>query len=289
MKRGIALAAVLLAAALACDAEGRTLFYPTVLDGAKNLLADARWAAPKLDSEKECVATEVKGGPFSSDENAWRVESFAPESAYWRTYPQVEKGHVYLVGAWVRYSNAKILFWNYGKNPVNGKNVDQRVYSFGGFNSYLSPYLSDRTKRNLGGDPDSWKLIWRFLEFPDGLADGRLCVAMGIYMATGAMTFASPFLVDVTGNADPSLTIDIRDAKPIRKLTIVHPELKDTIWTKEFATPVTEYRETVGGAVTDYRRGFDNNKVAGHALNVFYADGSSSVVFAPQENIFQGR
>ena len=41
---------------------------------------------------------------------------------------------------------------------------------------------------------------------------------------------------------------------------------------------------------TDFGRGLDSaNRIAGHALNVFYADGTATKVFAPQENVFMQR
>ena len=202
--------------ALALAAEGRILFYPTVLESATNMLAQAKWRPPKKET---CRAVRAKGGPFSADEPAWETESFAPESAYWRTYARVKQGHSYLVGAWVKYANAKILLWNYG-TQVDGKPSNQRLYCFGGFQYYLTPYMSDELQRKLGGNPDEWKLLFRRLDYPVALKSDSLCLAMGTYMATGKMTMSAPFLVDVTGVPGRSLTIDIAGEKPIRRLTV---------------------------------------------------------------------
>lgn len=287
---------ILLAAAIAACiapavlAEGHVLFYPTVLRGAKNLFEDGAWRRPSLPHEKGSESSVVQGGPFSEKAPAWKVVSFEPESAYWRQHVKVMRGRTYLLGAWVKYSNAKILFWNYGKQATDGRRWDQRLYCFGGFNDYLTPYLSPRLRDKLGGDPAAWKLCFRTLTFPEPLDGDQLCCAIGLYMATGEMTFSSPFLVDVTDLADMSLTVDIAGARPIRALTIEHVGVRDTIWRRDFAKPVTDFCEAVP-SVTNYARGMegDVNKIEGHALNVYYADGTSGVVFAPQENVFKYR
>ena len=283
---------VLLVAALICGGVqtggARVLLYPTALSRSVNLMEGLTWFPPTLNSEKECVAEETRGGPFSQNDHAWRIE-FAPQSAYWRSYPTVEKGHVYLVGAWVRYSNAKVLIWSYGTQAEDGKLSDQRIYSFGGFNDYLLPYLSEKSLKKLGGDPAAWKLVYRVLEFPEALKDNRLCVGIGLYASTGAMVFSSPFLIDVTEEKDRSLTIDIADVvNPIRSLKVLHTELKDTIWTKSFDAPIREYKASLP-VITDFMRGFDQNKVFGHSLEVVHEDGVRQVVYAPHENVFQNR
>ena len=276
---------LLCALVLALEANGRVLFYPTALKSSTNLLAQAKWRPPKKET---CRAVPTKGGPFSADEPAWEIESLAPESAYWRTYAHVKPGHSYLVGTWVKYANAKILLWNYG-TQVDGKPSNQRLYCFGGFQYYLTPYMSDELQRKLGGNPDEWRLLFRRLDYPVALKSDTLCLAMGIYMATGKMTMSAPFLVDVTDAPDRSLTIDIVGEKPIRRLTVEHVGERDTIWQRDFPEPVADFHAALSG-VTDFGRGLDSaNRIAGHALNVFYADGTATKVFAPQENVFTQR
>ncbi len=268
--------------------QDRALFYPTILKTGTNLLASAKWRPPSKKSGKDCRTAWVKGTPFDADAPAMEVESFAPESAYWRTFAKVQKGHRYLVGAWVKFSNAKVLFWTYGKK-LDGKPSDQRLYSLAGYQSYLSPYFSDELKRQLSGRADEWKLMFRTLEYPDGLVDGNICVAMGLYMATGKVTIAAPFLLDITDVKDVSLMVDVVGAKPMRKLTIKHVGVRDVIWEKNFSSPVADFMEAVP-SVTDFMRGMDGkNQIDGHALNIYYADGTSAKVFAPQENVFKQR
>ncbi len=61
------------------------------------------------------------------------------------------------------------------------------------------------------------------------------------------------------------------------------------IWEKSFSSPVADFMEAVP-SVTDFMRGMDGkNQIDGHALNIYYADGTSAKVFAPQENVFKQR
>ncbi len=266
----------------------RVLFYPSVLKSSTNMLAGAKWRPPGEASEKDSRAAWVKGTPFDAGAPAMEVETFTPESAYWRTSVNVQKGHTYLVGAWVKYASARILFWNYGKK-ADGKPSDQRLYCFAGTQSYLTPYFSDRIRQRLGGDPDEWKLMFRTLEYPEPVAGDRITVAMGLYMSTGKVTIAAPFFIDVTDVDDTSLLIDIAGAKPVRRLTIEHVGVRDVIWQKEFPSHVTDFCVKVP-TVTDFRRGMDGrNEIDGHALNVHYADGTMSKVFAPLEHVFRYR
>ena len=285
--RLIAIAATFLPLLLLGDCA-HVLFYPAVLKTAPNLLADAKWRPPGEASEKDSRAAWVKGTPFDASAPAMEIETFAPESAYWRSHVNVQKGHTYLVGAWMKYSNARILFWNYGKK-VDGKPSDQRLYCFAGMQSYLKPYFSDRVLQRLGGDPDDWKLMFRTLEYPEPVAGDRITVAMGLYMSTGKVTIAAPFFIDVTDVTDTSLMIDIAGAKPVRRLTIEHVGVRDVIWQKDFPSPVTDFCEKVP-TVTDFRRGMDGrNEIDGHALNVYHVDGTMSKVFAPLEHVFRYR
>ena len=266
----------------------RVLFYPSALRTAPNLLEGAKWMPPSEKSEKDSRAAKLQGGPFSADEPAYEVESFAPESAYWRTHAKVSKGHKYLVGAWVKFASAKVLFWCNGRR-IDGKPSDQRLYCFSGFQAYLTHYFSEPIRRRLGGSPDEWRLMFRTLEYPEALVDDSMTIAMGLYMTTGKMAFAAPFLVDVTDAADTSLLIDIADAKPIRKLMIEHVGVRDAIWQKDFPKGVTDFMEAVP-SVTDFRRGMDaRNQIDGHALNVYYVDGSMTKVFAPLEHVCKHR
>ena len=183
--------------------QPRVLFYPSVLKSGKNMLEGAKWRPPGEKSEKDSRAARLKGGPFSVDEPAYEVESFAPESAYWRTHAKVLKGHTYLVGAWVKFSNAKILFWCNAKR-IDGKPSDQRLYCFSGFQSYLTPYFSETVRNRLGGNPDEWRLMFRTLEYPEPVVNDSVTIAMGLYMATGKMVFSAPFLLD-TADGTPCL------------------------------------------------------------------------------------
>jgi len=266
--------------------EARVLFYPAVLDFGTNLFDGVQWTPPNMSCEKGCTYSRAKGGPFSPDEPAYRVKMPRPSAAYWRAHPPVQAGRTYLVGAWVRFANAKVLLCNDAIHPVTGKRINRRLYCFGGHNAWIEPFLSPRTLEKLVGNADEWRLCYRHISFPDGIKPGSHTSAFGLYIAGGEMEFSHPFFIDVTDLKDKSLKIDIADSKPVRSLAVVHVGLRDVVWRKEFATPVMRFTTTLPG-VTDYSRGFDRNTIEGHALEVQYADGSRETVYAPQERIFQ--
>ena len=73
------------------------------------------------------------------------------------------------------------------------------------------------------------------------------------------------------------------------RLAVEHVGERDTIWQRDFPEPVSDFHAALSG-VTDFGRGLDSaSRIAGHALNVFYADGTATKVFAPQENVFTQR
>ena len=253
-----------------------------------NILANVSWSQPNGDTP-HFVARTLKGGPFSDAADAWSVTLLAPDGAYWRAYPAVEKGRTYLYGAWVRIDNANILLRSYGTDGGTGKPLDQRLYCYGGFNAYLRPDLSERMAKKLAGDPGEWKLCYRLLSFPNGVKGGRFCAAMGVYLSTGTMTFSEPFLIDVTDAADRSLTVDVSGDRPFRRLTVVATGLGDIMWSKDFAEPVTSFKGTVPADRADFARGQDAAVIEGHTLEVTYADGTSAVVHSPQEKTFTKR
>ena len=269
-----------------CRADARVLFYPSALDTETNLFDGVAWTPPNMSCEKGCTYSRGKGGPFSPDEPTYRVKMPEPKAAYWRAHPPVSAGRTYLVGAWVRFSNAKILLCNDAIHPVTGKRINRRLYCFGGHNAWVEPFLSPRTLENLGGKPDEWKLCYRHISFPDGLNPGSHTSAFGLYIAGGEMEFSHPFFIDVTDLKDKSLKIAIDGGKPVRSLAVMHVGLRDAEWRKEFPQPVNSFTMMLPG-IAEYTRGLDRNTIEGHALEVHYADGSRETVFAPQERIFQ--
>ena len=263
------------------------LLYPTVVKTGENLFSDARWKS-RTDSDKADIHawSEGKGGPFSADEPNWRAESFVPESCFWRQDRKLEAGHRYLVGMWFKSDNARALVWCWSRTK-SGKPFNERIYLYGGFNSCLAPYIRPEMKAKLAGGADRWKLIYRPLEVTEPLAI-PVQFKFGIYMTTGAVTIAHPFLVDITDAKDLSLTAETTDGRPVKSLALLHVGVRDTIWSKPLPTPAVNLRETLVDGV-DMLRGFDENKVDGHQLVVTYAVGTVEIVFAPQENAFQRR
>ena len=267
-----------------CSVFGRerALIYPAVIDTASNMVAAGDWTYPAGDSER-FVAERRKGGPFSDDAPAWWLKMQAPEGAYWRHHANVRKGRTYLMGAWVRVDNTTVAIRGYGRAVAGAHNIDKRVYFYGGFNACLKPYMSVRMLEMLSGDPMEWKLLYRLVEYPEGVVDGTFCMAVGIYLSTGEMTFASPFFIDVTDLNDRSLAIDVDGSRPFKRLAVRVSDIGDEVWSKDFPEPVTSFKGVVPGSVADYARGLDEELIAGHALVVFYVDGTVRIVHAPQE------
>jgi hypothetical protein len=274
--------------ACAADIQERTLLYPTVLTSAPNILKDAEWRLPVGDS-KEYTVERLKGSPFSDEAPAWHIRLTAPEGAYWRAYPNVQTGRKYLFGAWLRVDNANILLRAYCNRVSDGTLYDQRLYCYGGFNAYLLPYLSARMAKKLVGNPNEWKLCYRILTFPEAVKGDRFCAAMGVYLSTGAMTFAEPFLIDITDSSERSLTIDVCGTRPFRRLSVIATGLGDIVWSKEFPEPVTSYKGVVPAELADFERGQGEDVIEGHTLEVTYVDGSVGMAHSPQEKIFTKR
>ena len=274
--------------ACAADIQERTLLYPTVLTSAPNILKDAEWRLPVGDS-KEYTVERLKGSPFSEEAPAWQIRLYAPDGAYWRTYPNIQTGRRYLYGAWVRVDNANILLRAYCNRVSDGTLYDQRLYCYGGFNAYLLPYLSPKMAKRLAGDPNEWKLCYRVLTFPEKVKGDRFCAAMGVYLSTGAMTFAEPFLIDITDSNERSLTIDVCGTRPFRRLSVIATGLGDIVWSKEFPEPVTSYKGVVPAELADFERGQGEDVIEGHTLEVTYVDGSVGMAHSPQEKIFTKR
>ena len=263
------------------------LLYPTVVKTGENLFRDERWEG-RSDSAVENIQEwkKVKGGPFSPDENAWWSESRVPESCFWRQDVKLETGRRYLVGMWFKSENARALIWCWSRQK-DGKPFNKRIYLYGGFNSCLAPYIRVEMKAKLGNGAGGWKLIYRPLEITEDL-EIPVQFKFGIYMSTGSLTMAHPFLVDITGKTDLSLTAETDAERPVKAMSLIHLGIRDTIWSKKLEAPAAGISEVLTDGV-DMLRGFEQNKVDGHQLTVTYADGTAENVSAPQENAFQWR
>lgn len=268
--------------------DGRALIYPTVVFSGSNMVADARWEYPSGDSV--CFTAEQRvGGPFSDDAPAWNLRMTAPHGSYWRHRVKVGKNRVYLMGAWMQVDNTHVAIRGYGKDPSDGHGIDKRVYYYSGFNSYLTPYFSPRTLRRLASDPCEWRLLYRLVEYPDGLARGDAVMAVGIYIATGSMTFADPFFIDVTDIKDRTLTVDVSGSRPFRSVSVVSVGNGDEVWRRNFKDPVKEFKAVVPADRADYTQGLEDDFINGYSLVVTYVDGSVKVTHSPQENSFTKR
>lgn len=266
------------------------LLYPSVVTEGTNLLDRASWDGlnPETGVREYCVS---RGGPLSDADVVRGAKTLKETYGYWNTSVKVKPGRKYLAGYWIRFGSARTLLWTHGNNAETGKKEDYRLYCWGGVRQYLRGYLSDEILASLNGDPDVWKSCFRMLCFPKGLSGDRLWVAAGCYLCEGAMEFAAPYVIDVTDCKDHSLTVEIRNSRPVSRVELFRVGINDTVWRKRFDVPVTDVKMKIPQGVADWRLGQEEEKnvIQGHGLDVFYADGTSEKVFAPQEHVFRKR
>lgn len=257
-----------------------TLLYPSVLKTEANLFKDRKWESRVDNSDRRGFTWEKsKGGPFTAEEPVWKITSRVPQSAFWRQEVSLKTGHRYLYGAWVRRDKAPVLLWSYGRTKKD-KPYNNRVYLLGGFNSCLDGYLRPEIKAQLGGGGDRWSILYRPIDVTEELV-GKVQFKFGVFMSTGSVEIAHPFLIDITGMDRIPLVAEHKGA-PVKRLALELVGLRDMQWERRFADPVAEYSEII--ADSDALRGFDNTKrVDGSMLSVTYADGMMDGVYAPQE------
>ena len=275
------IAAALLFASSAFGDE-RALLYPTVVETGVNLVGDGKWIYPSGDPPK-FTAEETSGGPFDTTAPAWKLCLSTPGGAYWRHPVKVAKGHTYLMGAWLQIDNTTIAIRGSARNPANGRVLEDRVYLYGGFNKFLKPYFSERMQTKIIGDPKAWKLCYRLVSYPDGTVGDNVSMSVGIYLATGGITFANPFFIDVTGLADRSLTVDVAETHPFKRLDVVATGIGDVVWSQDFPQTATTFKGVVPASAADFTRGLTDTLIEGHTLVITYADGTVKSVHAPQE------
>ena len=276
---------IAVATLLASSAFGgeRALLYPTVVETGVNLVGDGKWIRPD-GNPAQVTAEETSGGPFNTTAPAWKLCLATPGGGpYWRHPVKVVQGHTYLMGAWLQIDNTTIAIRGSARNPLNKHAIEDRVYLFGGFNKCLKPYFSERMQAKIIGDPKAWKLCYRLVSYPDGTVGDNLSMSVGIYLATGGITFANPFFIDVTGLADRSLTIDVAGTRPFKRLDVVATGIGDVVWSQNFPQTATTFKGVVPASAADFTRGLTNTLIEGHTLVITYADGTVKSVHAPQE------
>lgn len=275
-----------LAACAAVSAWGGVRFYPAVLDERPNLIEGRKWTHQK--NLEHAAFEDGIGGPTGTS-RTFRVVSRKAASAYVNSDGvTVEPGRTYLEGVWLRFSNAKVLVRTMGFDTAIDNYYEPRMYAFGGFNSFLEPFFSDSTKRHLGGDPESWKLVYRTATYPETIRRNWVWMSLGLYLAEGDVTFADPFLIDVTGLERRPLVVEVKGGKPVRSLSVSEADTRDTVWSKRFDRPVTEFREVIEKR-TDFLRGKENNKMDAYILDVEYGDGSRARFESPLCGSFKER
>jgi|GEM_PF-7114509 hypothetical protein len=286
MKKAMVPLIILFAAALGAS-ENYAYLYPSILKTGKNLIQQdlTKWSGKPL---KDCQMLHGKGSPFSPDGQTLIIDSNGTSPNYWGSSTLVQRGHTYLVGGWVKNDNAKILFWSHSSYSDPKERVNDRIYFFSGGSRLLDGYLSDSVKQRLGGDPDEWHLCYRLVEIPkEGSPSPRLSLMIGTYFATGKITIAAPFVIDVTDDAaNWKLTLDIRGTEPVHSASVLEQNVRDTVWQKNFTPPAETFNAEIPG--TDFRRGLDKKTFEGYLLKVEYANGKTAAFSAPKEKTVKG-
>ena len=270
--------------------QGTVRFVPTVLvsGAAENLLSGSDWREPLKKFAPTCTASVGTGGPSDPAAVARRMVVEKKSFAYWETVVRgVKAGRTYLGGTWAKFKTANLCLWWQGR-PV-GYKADEfyRIYSFSGFNASLERYLTAATKDRLAGDPNEWRLFYRTFKFSAPLTDEACEVQYGFYDGAGDMTFAEPFLIDVT-EAPRTMELEMKDVKPFRMLQVICLDLRDPMWTKEFDAPVTEFKMTLPETVDAFRNA-DGGGVPGNMLIVKYVDGTEEHYASPAEGVMFAR
>ena len=264
---------------------GTILLYPTALKTGVNVLADKTWCVPDAKHAPHAVATVGRGGPRDAAATARTLENTCPEFAYWNTsVGGIRTGRVYFGGAWTKIESAKLLYWWHGQDADNGKETGARVYCNSGCLPSLEPYFDDDTKQRISGDPNKWRLIARTFTLSAKLRNETMTASYGFYRAPGKATFAEPFLIDVT-DAPQTLEIELKGVKPVKRLLVIRTDTRDPAWRKEFATPVTDFSQTLPDNIRAFY-GMNASPVSGYALVVTYADGTEDRVACPAEGLF---
>lgn len=278
-------------ALLSFAADGRVLFYPTAARSLPNVYAGVTWYLSDpafLAKHADGVRFEKgTGGPFSPEDVTYSVRSEKPQPGYWHARIRAKPGRLYLAGTWVKFGSAKLILSYDATVAETGRPVSERLYYMSGFNPQLKPYFDEALMKRLSGDPEKWRCLYRTIEFPTALKQDVVHVEQGLYLAAGDAVFSEPYFVDVT-DGPRTLEIDIKDAKPVRRLTVAATDLRDVCWTRAFDTPVTSFACTLPSEI-DAFRGQENDRPKGYTLTVSYADGTSEQLTAPLDNVFKKR
>ena len=197
--------------------------------------------------------------------------------------------HTYLVEAWLKNDNAKILLWFHANLDDPQNRFDQRIYFFSGASLFLDDYLSASSKGRLNADPEKWRLCYRLLRVPEqSKPDTPLTFMVGTYFATGKTTMAMPFVIDVgSTETNVKLTLDFKGDKKVRRACVVELGVRDLVWQKSFEPGLNEFKIEIPN--TNFHRGLESGRVfEGYQLQVEYEDGKISNFSAPEEKTAKG-
>ena len=285
IKSFLGLALILVPSICLAARQGLALLYPTALKTGVNLLAGKPWRAPSKMYAPHAVAQQGRGGPLDEGAVALALANDHREFAYWlTTVGGIRTNRTYFAGAWARVTSARLLFWWNGVSATSGKTADARVYCFSGYMPDLARYFDDDIQRRLSGDPDEWRLIARTFVPAEPLVRDEVKAEYGFFGEPGQATFADPFLIDVTEQPQ-TVEMVLKGVKPVKKLMVIRSDTRDPEWRKEFATPVTDFAETLPARIMAFE-GMADDPMFGHVLLVSYADGTEDRVPCPYDGIF---
>ena len=91
-------------------------------------------------------------------------------------------------------------------------------------------------------------------------------------------------LIDIT-DLPQTIEVVLKGAQPVKKLVVIRSDTRDPEWRKEFATPVTDFAETLPARIMAFE-GMADDPMFGHVLLVSYADGTEDRVPCPYDGIF---
>jgi hypothetical protein len=270
--------------ALLCASDKYAYIYPAILENRPNLIEQnlKKWSGNPI---KGCKMLHGKGTPFSPEGQTLIVDSVDTSPNYWGQSIKVERGRTYLAGAWVKNDNAKILFWFHANYNNPEKRINERMYFFSGANRFLNSYLSDAIKQRLGENPEQWHLCYRLLTIPTGNTTHLpLNMMIGTYFATGRITIAQPFVIDVTDSSlNTKLMLDFNGEKAVKNISVLEQNTHDIIWQKKFNPPIQSLKTEI--PQTNFFRGLDGKLLEGYLLTVEYTDGEISSFPAPQKAV----
>jgi hypothetical protein len=272
--------------------SGRAFLYPAIYHTGKNMVSLERKKWSYTHPLKGYEMKFVPSHPFQKNRTSLYIASTVTSPNYWVYSPlELKGGHKYLVGAWVRNLNAKLLVRIVGTAKDNSgvRDFDQRLYYMKGINTLVAPYLPQEVIDHFAGGSGGWQIVYRIVEVPDTFAAVHAALHIGSYLSTGTIYAADPVVVDVTNNANWRLSVDIQTdgIRKLKSIRVFEQNTRDDVFMRQFSPPVESFRAEI--PKTDFSRGMDNKVIEGYGLAVEYSDDAREVFYAPKDKIQSDR